>query len=192
MSAKALPAGSIQPLIVDDHDASRLGHALLLRRQPWVSECFLARDPREGSELASRHRPEVALLDVSNSGPFIASTTAALRTAHPGMTIVLTSRCSPQLADAPESLGAAAFIPPGAPSSEILASVRSAVLPAPTPTAAPTSDRAEDLTDRDRRLLGLISTGATNREIARTGPEPGRRQEERERSVPKAQRAQPD
>jgi two-component system response regulator DesR len=151
---------------VDDHAATRLGHAVLLHRQPWVSECLLARDGREGSELASRHRPDVALLDVSNAGPFIPSATEALRAAHPGMSIVLTSRCSTALREAPERLGAAAFVPPGAPSAEILAAIRSAVLRTPAPQGAPAAREPSSLSERERRLLHLISTGATNREIA--------------------------
>ncbi|MEA2144938.1 MAG: hypothetical protein QOG59_525, partial [Solirubrobacteraceae bacterium] len=83
MKAAALPLRSIRPLIVDDHAATRLGHAVLLHRQPWVSQCLLARTSREAAEMAAQHRPEVALLDVSNTGPFIAAATEALHDAHP-------------------------------------------------------------------------------------------------------------
>ncbi|MEA2210680.1 MAG: hypothetical protein QOF83_628 [Solirubrobacteraceae bacterium] len=162
----ALPARSIRPLIVDDHAATRIGHAVLLRRQPWVSHCLMARNGLEGSQLASQHRPEVTLLDVSNAGPFITEATAALHAAHPGVSIVLTSRCSGNLGDEPERLGAVAFLPPGAGSDEILAAVKSAVLGAPHSRAASPPEPPERLSDRERRLLSLISTGATNREIA--------------------------
>ena len=162
----ALPLRSIRPLIVDDHAATRLGHAVLLHRQPWVSQCLLARTGREGAALAAQHRPEVALLDVSNAGPFITAATGALHDAHPAVSIVLTSRCATQLGDEPERLGAVAFLPPGAGSDEILEAVRSAVLRTPRTRPTPAPDPAERLTDRERRLLSLISTGATNREIA--------------------------
>jgi DNA-binding NarL/FixJ family response regulator len=166
MHATALPNRSIRPLIVDGHDATRIGYAVLLRRQPWVAHCLLARDGREGSALASRHRPEVALLDISNAGPFIESATAALRAAHPGVSIVLTSRCLTRLSDRPERFGAAAFVPPEASGEHVLAAVRSAVLAAPGPAPPRIEGPHPQLGERDRRLLALISTGRTNREIA--------------------------
>jgi two-component system response regulator DesR len=164
MSLVALPDRSVRPLIVDEHDATRLGHALLLQRQPWVARCLLARDAREASRLANRYRPDVALLDVSNAGPFVASATAALLDAHAGLRIVLTSRCASRPSEPAERVGAVGFLPPTASATEILASVRAAILTArPRLEIAPA---APGLTDRERRLLELISTGATNQEIA--------------------------
>jgi len=61
-----------------------------------VGRCLIGRDGREGVALAARHRPEVALLDASNAGPFIASAVTDLRVAHAGIRIVLTSRCARQ------------------------------------------------------------------------------------------------
>jgi two-component system response regulator DesR len=164
MNPIALPDHSIRPLVVDGHDATRLGHALLLQRQPWVARCLLAHDGREGSRLAARYRPEVALLDVSNAGPFVASATSVLLEAHPELRIVLTSRCAARPTKDLERMGAVAFLPPTARAPQILAAVRGAVLRT-RPLVAPAGEGAT-LSDRDRRLLELISTGATNREIA--------------------------
>jgi two-component system response regulator DesR len=61
-------------------------------------------------------------------------------------------------------MGAVAFLPPTARAPQILAAVRGAVLRT-RPLVAPAGEGAT-LSDRDRRLLELISTGATNREIA--------------------------
>jgi DNA-binding NarL/FixJ family response regulator len=161
------PDGSIRALIVDAHDASRLGVAVLLQRQPWVARCLLAEDGHEAAALARRHRPEVALLDVSNAGPFVASATAALREAHPGVQIVLTSRCAVRVGAPPRELGAVAFLPPGASGADVVATVRAAVLSLDAPAPLTLGDGAASLTERERQLLVLISTGATNREIAR-------------------------
>lgn len=167
--AADLPDNSIRPLIVDSHEPTRIGVALVLRRQPWVARCLLAGDITEGVELAARHRPEVAVLDISDSGPFLASTTERVRAAHPGVSIVLTSRCPRTLPAPPEAVGAAAFIRPGGPTAEIVAAVRAAVLSIDHDHAPPTPARTPaepGLTDRERDLLLLISQGATNREIA--------------------------
>ncbi|HEX4110424.1 MAG TPA: response regulator transcription factor [Solirubrobacteraceae bacterium] len=161
-----LPDGSIKPMIVDEHEATRLGLALILRRQPWVARCLLASDGHEAQALAARHHPEVALLDISNAGPLVADWTASLRGAHPGMAIVLTSRCAMTLSGSPRTLGATAFLPPRTAVSEIVTHVRAAVLALDHPHPALADPSSVELTERERQILLMISEGATNREIA--------------------------
>ena len=163
----SLPDDSIRPLIVDTHEATRLGTALVLRRQPWVARCLLAGDGAEAASLAAIHRPEVAVLDISNAGPFITTATDQLRAAHAGIAIVLTSRCRVTLEEGPRTFGASAFLPPGAAASDIVAAVRSAVLSSEYEPPSIENRAVASLTDRERTLLLLISEGATNREIAR-------------------------
>jgi DNA-binding NarL/FixJ family response regulator len=141
---------------------------MLLQQQPWVAKCLLAKDGREGADLARRHRPEVALLDITDAGAFVGSSAAALREAHPAMQILLTSRCawSAEPSAPARELGAAGFVPPGAQASEIIAAVRRALLSQQPGEPAGRRDRSSHLTDRERQLLALISTGATNKEIA--------------------------
>jgi len=162
-----IPDGAIRPLIIDAHAGSRLGLALLLQREPCVGRCLIGRDGREGVALAARHRPEVALLDASNAGPFIASAVTDLRVAHAGIRIVLTSRCARQLTAPPRAFGAAGFLPPDATAAQIIAAVRSAVMSLDADDLATHETGSEPLTERERELLTLISTGATNKEIAR-------------------------
>jgi DNA-binding NarL/FixJ family response regulator len=161
----AIPDGTVTALVVDGHTSSRLGLAVLLRNQRWVSRCLLARDAGEGAELAQRHRPDVALLDVSEAGPFAASAAARLRAAHPGIQIVLTSRCATRFDGSPRAIGATSFLPPSASAEEIVTAVGCAVVTPEAPVERPSAQRHE-LTARERELLSLISTGATNREIA--------------------------
>jgi DNA-binding NarL/FixJ family response regulator len=161
-----IPHGAIRPLIIDAHAGSRLGLALLLQREPWVGRCLIARDSRDGVELAARHRPEVALLDVSDAGPFVASAAAELRQAHAGVRIVLTSRCAKQPAAPPQTVGAVGFLAPNASPEEIVSAVRTAVLSLDAHTPQASGVDPDGLSERERRLLSLISTGATNKEIA--------------------------
>lgn len=123
-------------------------------------------ESRGETRRLARHRPEVAVVDISETGPFVAGAIEPLRRAHPGLSIVLTSRCQRVLPAPPQAVGAASFIRAGSPTEEIVAAVR-AVLSIdhaqPAPSAAP--PRA-DLNDRERELLVLISRGATSREIA--------------------------
>ena len=158
---------AVRALVVDAHDAARIGLAAVLQRQAWISRCDQARDQREAAVLARRHRPDVVVLDISNMGPFVALATSALREAHPGVTIVLSSRCGNAAAPARDT-GAAAFLPSSASARAMIEAVRAAVLghggaehvPA-TPAAS-----APALTVRERQVLELLATGATNREIA--------------------------
>jgi two-component system response regulator DesR len=154
---------AVRALVIDAHEPTRLGLAVLLERQAWVSRCDQATDQREATLLARRHRPDVAILDISNMGPWAGLATAALRDAHPGVTIVLSSRCGN--APAPAGAGAAAFLASTTDAATALATIRGAVLgdaEPPPPEPSPPSL----LTAREREVLELLATGATNREIA--------------------------
>lgn len=167
--AEALPDSSVRALVIDAHAPSRIGLAALLEEQPWIERCLMAAGSEESVALARRHRPDVAILDISQSGPFAGSITAAIRAAHPGVQILLTSRCRTSPGAAPASLGAVGFLPAGVSTEELIDGVRTAViggapLDFPDPADRLPADRLE-LTDREREILFLIGTGRTNREI---------------------------
>lgn len=163
-----LPAGSATALVIDSHEPSRLGLALLLRRQRWVGACWVAASSPEAVALARRHRPDVAVLDVSDSGPLAGAVTARLRAAHPGVQLLLSSRCMTSLGVPPAVLGAAGFVPAGTGSEALLAAVRAALVgeQAPAPAPLPRAAALDVLSAREREILALLATGATNREIA--------------------------
>jgi DNA-binding NarL/FixJ family response regulator len=165
--ADALPDSSVRAIVIDAHAPSRIGLAALLEEQPWIERCLLAADSTESVTLTRRHRPDVAILDVSQTGPFAGSITATIRGAHPGVQILLISRCLNTLGAPPASLGAIGFLPAGVSGEDVVDSVRAAVLsgePADLPALAPVGGLA--LTDREREILFLLATGKTNREIA--------------------------
>jgi DNA-binding NarL/FixJ family response regulator len=165
-NALVLPDGAITPLIVNESEATRIGLAVLLQRQRWVGRCVLAEDVSGATTLAGRHRPEVALLDISNAGPFAATLTKALHAAHQSVQIVLTSRCAMSPSAPPHQLGAVAFLPPTASSQETVSTLRAAALSIDVQARPRAALVHTGLTDREHELLVLISTGATNREIA--------------------------
>jgi len=152
--ADALPDSSVRAIVIDAHAPSRIGLASLLEKQPWIERCLLAADSAESVTLTRRYRPDVAILDISQTGPFAGSITAAIRGAHPGVQILLTSRCLTSAGAPPASLGAIGFLPAGVSGEDVVDSVRAAVL------------SGEPLSDRERDILLLLATGKTNREIA--------------------------
>jgi DNA-binding NarL/FixJ family response regulator len=163
---EALPDSSVRALVVDSHAPSRIGLAALLEEQSWIERCLLAADSQESVALARRHRPDVAILDISQTGPFSGSITAMIREAHPGVQILLTSRCRTTPGAPPATLGAVGFLPAGVTAEDLIDTVRTAVIggePPDPPAADP--GRTLDLNEREREILILLATGATNREI---------------------------
>jgi two-component system response regulator DesR len=165
--AEALPDASVRAIVIDAHAPSRIGLAALLEEQPWIESCLLAADSQESVALTRRHRPDVAILDISQTGPFAGSITAAIHDAHPGVQILLASRCRTSPGAPPAALGAVGFLPAGVSTEDVIEMVRAAVLsgePLDLPGASPAAGPA--LSDREREILFLLGTGATNREIA--------------------------
>jgi DNA-binding NarL/FixJ family response regulator len=164
----ALPDASVRAIVIDAHAPSRIGLAAMLEEQRWIERCLLASGSEESVALTRRHRPDVAILDISQTGPFAGAITAAIRDAHPGVQILLTSRCRTSPGAPPASLGAVGFLPAGVSGEEIIDSVRAAVLGAETLDfmVSPVPAAGLELSDREREILVLLGTGATNREIA--------------------------
>jgi DNA-binding NarL/FixJ family response regulator len=164
---RPLADASVRAIVVDAHAPSRIGLAALLEEQPWIESCLLASSSEESLVLIRRHRPDVAILDISETGPFASSTTAAVRAAHPGVQILLSSRCRTEPGAPLSALGAVGFLPAGVSSEAVIDLVRAAVLggrPLDEPASAPAG--GVELSDREREILFLLGTGATNREIA--------------------------
>src|ERR1700733_13973513 len=137
---RPLADASVVAIVVDAHAPSRIGLAALLEEQPWIESCLLASSSEESLVLIRRHRPDVAILDISETGPFASSTTAAVRAAHPGVQILLSSRCRTEPGGPLPPLGPVGFPPAGASREDVIASVRAAVLggrPLDEPTSAP-------------------------------------------------------
>jgi len=165
----ALPAGAVRALVIGAHEASRVGTAVLLERQRWITACLQADNQGDARRLARDRRPDVAVLDISNLGPFAGLAVDALRAARPAMPIVLTSPCSAQTRP-PAGVEGVAFVPSTARGPQIVAAVRDAVLDRAAADHEPAGDAAPDddaaLSAREREVLALLSVGLTNREIA--------------------------
>ncbi|MEH3054245.1 MAG: response regulator transcription factor [Patulibacter minatonensis] len=157
-------------LVVDAHEPSRIGLGLLLQRESWVRRCVVAGTIERAAQLVEHHRPAAVVLDVSQLGPFAGSAIATLREARPGLQVVLTAHSTGVNVTNPRQLGAHAFLPASTPAASILDAVRAALLeesvPAIVPVAPRPSFEGPSLSQRERDVLALLVTGATNREIA--------------------------
>jgi DNA-binding NarL/FixJ family response regulator len=163
----ALADSSVRAIVIDAHAPTRIGMAALLKSEAWIERCLLAAGSEESVALTRSHHPDVAVLDISQIGPFAGSVTAAIRAAHPGVQIVLTSRCRTSPGAPLAALGAVGFVPAGSSGEAVIDAVRAALLgDEQPPEDIFGAGIGPELSDREREILTLLGTGATNREIA--------------------------
>ena len=155
----------LRVLIVDDHEVVHWGFRLLLSEQPWVERCLTAHNGDEARELARRYEPHVALVDLFVGEESGAEMCEALRRESPTTRVLLISGAgwiSPQAAKA---AGASGFVSKDWGADDVAAAVRT-VGNGRTVFAAAREQPRAPLSPRERDVLNLLATGATNREIA--------------------------
>ncbi|HZI91538.1 MAG TPA: response regulator transcription factor [Thermoleophilaceae bacterium] len=155
----------LRVLVVDDHDVVHWGFRLLFTEQPWVERCLTARTSEEAIELARRYSPQVALVDLFIGEQSGAELCEALQRESPGVHVLLLSGAGWISPEAAKAAGAAGFVSKDWSAEDITRAVR--MVGNGGTVFAPRSDTsAAPLTDREREVLGLMASGATNREIA--------------------------
>jgi two-component system response regulator DesR len=155
----------LRVLVVDDHDVVHWGFRLLLSEQPWVERCLSAREADEALELALRYEPHVALVDLFVGEQSGAELCELLRRRSPVTRVLLISGAgwiSPQAAKA---AGASGFVSKDWSADDVAMAVR--MVGKGMTVFAPRSEQpSKPLSEREREVLALIASGATNKEIA--------------------------
>jgi DNA-binding NarL/FixJ family response regulator len=155
----------LRVLVVDDHEVVHWGFRLMLGEQPWVERCLSARNSEEALALTRRYEPHVALVDLFVGQESGAEICERLRFLSPQTNVLLISGAGRISPNAAKSAGAAGFVSKDWPAADIAGAVRMVGLgmtvfrPHEAPSGPP-------LSDREREVLDLIASGATNREIA--------------------------
>jgi DNA-binding NarL/FixJ family response regulator len=152
-------------LVVDDHDVVHWGFRLLLERQPWVKRCAAARDGDSAAAAARRLQPDVALVDLLLGPESGADVCQEIRAVSPQTKVLLVSgagRISPAVARA---AGASGFVSKDTGAADVVKAVRTVALGTEVFTAD-TEPAGARLSEREHEVLALISSGATNKEIA--------------------------
>jgi DNA-binding NarL/FixJ family response regulator len=163
--------GGLKVLVVDDHDVVHWGFRVMLSELSWVERCLSARTGPEAVTLAKRHAPDVALVDLfvgEESGPQICE---QLHLVHRDVKVLLISGAGRISAEAAAACGAAGFVPKDWPAADIARAVRMvglgmSMFEPETAGASGSGSGRPPLTPREREVLELVATGATNREIA--------------------------
>lgn len=159
------PDRNLRVLVVDDHDVVQWGFRLLLTEQPWVERCLTARGADEALELARRYEPHVALIDLFLGEQSGAELCETIRRESPSTRVLLISGAgwiSPQAARA---AGAAGFVSKDWSADDVAMAVRM-VGKGMTVFAPRSEGPSAPLSEREREVLALMASGATNKEIA--------------------------
>jgi DNA-binding NarL/FixJ family response regulator len=156
----------VNALVLEQHAATRVGFGLLLRSQPWIGRCLLSRDRSEAVLLTQRAKPDIAIVDVTEAGAFVSAYIAPLRQARPVMSLLLSTRARDPLARASTlPIGATGLITPDHSVDEVVEAIKLSLAEQPMPARGQRQGRFE-LSAREHDVLVLLTTGATNREIA--------------------------
>jgi DNA-binding NarL/FixJ family response regulator len=153
-------------LVVDDHDVVHWGFRLMLARQPWVERCLSATSGTQAITLASTYRPHVALVDLFVGEESGAEICEQLRTLEPRTRVLLFSGAGEISPQAAVAAGASGFASKDWSARRIASAVRAVGLGG-TVFEPHRQTGVYGLTERERSVLVMIASGATNPEIAR-------------------------
>jgi DNA-binding NarL/FixJ family response regulator len=166
----------IRILLVDDHPLARQGARQLLEGEADFIVVGEAADGREALGLAERELPDIVVLDLNLPGLSGVNVARSLRGAVPGIRIVvLTGYSIEPYMPTLRRLGVEGYLAKSVSAGELAAALRTAHagrqyfqlgLGALLERAEPAA-HVEAPTARELDVLRLLSTGSTNREIAR-------------------------
>ncbi len=155
----------LRVLLLDPHDVVHWGFKTLLGAEHWVERFIAAHTPEEAIELARRHAPHVAIVDVAATANALGELYARLRQASPSTRVLLMSAGDRISSRSARAAGASGFVSKRRGAREIASAARMVGLGMTLfePEAAATRSV---LTDREREVLRLVAAGSTNREVA--------------------------
>jgi len=174
MTQNAASAGDAPKriMIADDHPVVREGFAAMIGTEPDMTVVAQARSGEEAVDLFRRVRPDVTLMDLRMPGMGGVDAIRAIRREFPdSRLIVLTTYDGDEDIYRALEAGAQAYLLKDMLCDEILAAIRAVHagqrrIPAAVGTRLAERLTALGLSEREQRVLDLVATGKSNKEIA--------------------------
>lgn len=172
-------SGTTRAFLIDSHDIFRLGARLSLADHPRIEVVGDCGDFEEGVRQVQELRPDVTLVGVRSHEQPLLRELWRIRTGAPGTRVLVLSRRAEDH-ELAVRFGASATLGKDVSGEEVAQAIEAASGEAPGPHQAPTAgataagghrserDAIANLTKQERRILGLIGQGLSNREIAET------------------------
>jgi DNA-binding NarL/FixJ family response regulator len=178
------PEGAVRVMIVDDEELMRTGLRAVLSSDRGIEVVEEAADGEQAVRRAARAAPDVVLMDIRMPGlDGIAATARLLVAAPAAKVVILTTFEDDEYIHGALRAGASGFLLKRTSPEDLIAGVHRVAageaLLSPSVTRrvidrmvsqpvirAGGDPRLEELTPREREVLGLIATGLSNREIA--------------------------
>ncbi|HOT92291.1 MAG TPA: response regulator transcription factor [Anaerolineae bacterium] len=175
---------TLRILIVDDHEVVRLGLRTLLNNQANFVVVDEAASAKEAVEKTLQHRPDIVVMDIRMPGENGIEACRQIKAHLPNTEVLmLTSYAEDEMLFDAISAGAAGYVLKQGGGDELIRAIQrvgqgEALLdPAVTQRVlarvrqATRQEQAaafSELTEQELRVLGLVSEGRTNKEIAKT------------------------
>lgn len=167
----------IRVIAVDDHQVVRGGIRYALLDEDGIEFVGEAHDGAAAVRLCEQVQPDVVLMDLMMPGMDGVETTRALRERCPDVQIlVLTSFHDEDLVPRAMQAGAVGYLLKGVSNRELVEAIHAAhagksilakeAMTALVQAAAPAPKLGDDLNEREREVLALLSQGLSNKEIA--------------------------
>ncbi|MFD7159021.1 response regulator [Kribbella sp. NPDC059898] len=164
----------IRVALVDDHPVVRAGVRALVDGQEDLTVVGEASDAHSAEQLVAAVRPDVVLMDLNlEPGAGGAEVTAKLRgMAEPPYVLILTTYDTEADIMGAIDAGASGYLLKDAPPEDLFRAIRGTArgetVLAPAVAARLVRRTGPTLTEREVEILGLLATGKSNREMAKT------------------------
>jgi two-component system response regulator NreC len=167
--------GKVTIVLADDHEVVRNGIRMVLEAEPDFEVVAEAGDADAALRYVRGHKPAILVLDLSMPGTPSLQVLPQLTEASPStLVVVLTMQTEPAFAREALAKGVSAYVVKHAAASELVQAIRAAIEGETyiTPqlgarmVAEADAGPPDDLTPREIEVLGLVSLGYMNPEIA--------------------------